>query len=286
MRQVKANVSIPVAVKFSHFFSAIANMGKQLDAAGANGLVLFNRFYQPDFDIESLEVVPSLTLSRPQELLLRLHWVAILYGWVRANLAVTGGVHSAQDVLKSMMAGAHVAMMTSALLQNGIDHAASVLKRPGPLDGRARIRIDPADARQYEPAFRIRSGGFRARQLHARTQFLRCTDHEAEDRTITASCEGASQTDQPSKAKMHKMASNYCEGESMADTGEGREIKARTDAKEAEVVAESKKLLQKSVDRHGPDIAQTPSRQQEGNSANEPFAEWLQVTRVSGLAPF
>jgi len=128
VRQVKANVSIPVAVKFSHFFSAIANMGKQLDAAGASGLVLFNRFYQPDFDIESLEVVPSLTLSRPQELLLRLHWVAILYGWVRANLAITGGVHSAQDVLKSMMAGAHVEMMTSALLQNGIDHAASVLK--------------------------------------------------------------------------------------------------------------------------------------------------------------
>jgi dihydroorotate dehydrogenase (fumarate) len=128
VRQVKANVSIPVAVKFSHFFSAIANMGKQLDAAGANGLVLFNRFYQPDFDIESLEVIPSLTLSRPQELLLRLHWVAILYGWVRANLAITGGVHSAQDVLKSMMAGAHVAMMTSALLQHGIGHVTSVLK--------------------------------------------------------------------------------------------------------------------------------------------------------------
>jgi len=128
VRQVKANVSIPVAVKFSPSFSAIANFGKQLDAAGANGLVLFNRFYQPDFDIESLEVVPSLTLSRPHELLLRLHWVAILYGWVRANLAVTGGVHSAQDVLKSMMAGAHVAMMTSALLQNGIDHMSAVLK--------------------------------------------------------------------------------------------------------------------------------------------------------------
>lgn len=128
LRQVKANISIPVAVKCSHSFSAIANMGKKLDAAGANGLVLFNRFYQPDFDIESLEVLPSLTLSRPQELLLRLHWVAILYGWVRANLAVTGGVHSARDVLKSMMAGAHVAMMTSALLLNGIDHVAAVLK--------------------------------------------------------------------------------------------------------------------------------------------------------------
>jgi dihydroorotate dehydrogenase (fumarate) len=128
VRQVKACVRIPVAVKLSHFFSAPANMGKRLEEAGADGLVLFNRFYQPDFDLESLEVVPSLTLSRPEELLLRLHWVALLYGRVRADLAVTGGVHSAVDVLKSMMAGAHVAMMTSALLQNGISHAAVVLK--------------------------------------------------------------------------------------------------------------------------------------------------------------
>jgi dihydroorotate dehydrogenase (fumarate) len=126
--QVKTCVRIPVAVKLSHFFSAPANMGKRLEEAGADGLVLFNRFYQPDFDLESLEVVPSLTLSRPEELLLRLHWVAILFGRVRADLAVTGGVHSASDVLKSMMAGAHVAMMTSALLQNGISHAAVVLK--------------------------------------------------------------------------------------------------------------------------------------------------------------
>jgi dihydroorotate dehydrogenase (fumarate) len=89
---------------------------------------LFNRFTSPNSTSETLEVVPSLTLSRPQELLLRLHWVAILYGWVRANLAITGGVHSAEDVLKSMMAGAHVAMMTSALLLNGIDHVSHVLK--------------------------------------------------------------------------------------------------------------------------------------------------------------
>jgi dihydroorotate dehydrogenase (fumarate) len=127
IRQVKANVSIPIAVKFSHFFTAVANLGMQFDAAGAAGLVLFNRFYQPDFDIESLTVVPRLTLSRPEELLLRLHWVGILYGWVRANLAITGGVHSAGDVLKSMMAGAHVAMMTSALLIHGIDHIGTVL---------------------------------------------------------------------------------------------------------------------------------------------------------------
>jgi len=128
VRQVRANVHVPVAVKLPHFFSAPCHFGKMLDEAGADALVLFNRFYQPDFDIESLEIAPNLTLSRPTELLLRLHWVAILYGHVRANLAVTGGVHSAQDVLKSMMAGAHVAMMTSALLQHGTEHAALVLQ--------------------------------------------------------------------------------------------------------------------------------------------------------------
>lgn len=126
VRAVKKSVRIPVAVKLSHFFSAIANLAKQLDDAGANGLVFFNRFYQPDLDIETQEVVPSLTLSRPTELLLRLHWVAIVFGHIKADLAITGGVHSAQDVLKSMMAGAKVAMMTSALLQNGVAHVETV----------------------------------------------------------------------------------------------------------------------------------------------------------------
>lgn len=124
---VKKVVKIPVAVKLSHFFSAVANLSVQLDSAGADGLVFFNRFYQPDLDIETLEVVPSLTLSRPVELLLRLHWVAIVFGRIKADLAITGGVHNGGDVLKSMMAGARVAMMTSALLQNGIEHARTVL---------------------------------------------------------------------------------------------------------------------------------------------------------------
>ncbi len=127
VRQVKESVRIPIAVKLSPFFSAIANMAMRLDESGADGLVLFNRFYQPDFDIESLEIVPSLKLSEPHELLLRLHWTAILYGKICGYLAITGGVHSARDVLKSMMAGAHVAMMTSALLRHGISHAALVL---------------------------------------------------------------------------------------------------------------------------------------------------------------
>ena len=121
VRDVTGSIGIPVAVKLGHAFSAMANLARRIDQAGARALVLFNRFYQPDFDLERLEVVPRLTLSSPYELLLRLHWVAILYGRVQADLAVTGGVHTAQDVLKAMMAGARVAMMTSALLKHGIE---------------------------------------------------------------------------------------------------------------------------------------------------------------------
>jgi dihydroorotate dehydrogenase (fumarate) len=123
---VKASVKIPVAVKLGLYFSSMPNLAKRLDAAGVDALVLFNRFYQPDFDLENLEVVPNLILSSPYELLLRLHWVAILYGHIKADFAVTGGVHSAQDVLKAMMAGARVAMMTSALLKHGIRHLTTV----------------------------------------------------------------------------------------------------------------------------------------------------------------
>ena len=124
--QVKKTIHIPVAVKLGPYFSAMAHFAGQLDEAGADALVLFNRFYQPDFDIENLEVVPTVTLSTSQELLLRLHWVAILYGHVRSDLAITGGVHTAEDVLKAMMAGARVAMMTSALLRNGIRYLEGV----------------------------------------------------------------------------------------------------------------------------------------------------------------
>jgi dihydroorotate dehydrogenase (fumarate) len=127
--QVKAGVSIPVAVKLSPFFTALPYFARRLDEAGADALVLFNRFYQPEFDLESLDVVPALTLSTPQELLLRLHWVAILYGQIGADLAVTGGVHRAGDVLKTIMAGANVAMMTSALLEDGIEHVRNVLEQ-------------------------------------------------------------------------------------------------------------------------------------------------------------
>lgn len=126
VRDVKASVRIPVAIKLSPNFSAIPNMARRLDQAGADALVMFNRFYQPDFDLENLEVVPSLILSGSYELLVRLTWVAIVYGHIRADLAITGGVHTALDVLKAMMVGARVAMMTSALLKNGIEHLATV----------------------------------------------------------------------------------------------------------------------------------------------------------------
>jgi dihydroorotate dehydrogenase (fumarate) len=127
VRAVKAEVHIPVAIKLGPYFSSMANMARKLDAAGANALVLFNRFYQPDYDLESLEVVPNLILSNSHELLLRLHWIAVIYGTIQADLALTGGVHSATDVVKAMMAGAHVSMMTSALLKRGISYLDTLL---------------------------------------------------------------------------------------------------------------------------------------------------------------
>ncbi len=127
VRQVKMNVHVPVAVKLTPFFSSLMHISSCLVKAGADALVLFNRFYQPDFDLEEMEVVPSLHLSTPDELLMRLHWTAILYGNVNASLGITGGVHSSEDVLKSVMAGADVAMTTSALLKNGIGYARHIL---------------------------------------------------------------------------------------------------------------------------------------------------------------
>jgi dihydroorotate dehydrogenase (fumarate) len=120
VRAVKRAVSVPVAIKLSPFFSSTANMAKRLVAEGANGLVLFNRFYQPDIDLETLEVVPRLVLSNSSELRLPLRWVAILYGRLLADLAITTGIHTSEDVLKALMAGAKVTMMASELLHNGI----------------------------------------------------------------------------------------------------------------------------------------------------------------------
>ncbi len=128
LKAVKSSVSIPVAMKLSPFFSNMANMAYRLDEAGVDGLVLFNRFYQPDFDLEELEVTPNVILSTPQALRLPLRWIAILHGRVKAHLAATSGIHTAQDVLKMLMAGADVTMMCSALLKHGPSRISEVLQ--------------------------------------------------------------------------------------------------------------------------------------------------------------
>jgi dihydroorotate dehydrogenase (fumarate) len=122
LREVKISVHIPVAVKLSPFFSNMANMAKRLDEAGANGLVLFNRFYQPDVNLDELEIQPNVLLSTPQALRLPLTWIGILYGRIKANLAATSGVHGPEDVVKLLMVGADVTMLCSTLLRNGINH--------------------------------------------------------------------------------------------------------------------------------------------------------------------
>ena len=127
VRTVRARVRIPIALKLSPFVTALPHLAQRFTEAGANGLVLFNRFYQPDFDLEALEVVPSLTLSSSDDLRLPLRWIAILYGRVAADLALTGGVHSAQDALKAMMAGAKVAMLASELIANGAERLSAIL---------------------------------------------------------------------------------------------------------------------------------------------------------------
>ena len=126
VRLVRQTIGIPLAVKLSPYFSSVANLTRQLVQAGADGLVLFNRFYQPDLDLETMEVTPRLVLSTSEELRLSLRWIAILYREVPASLAASTGVHTADDAIKVLMAGADVAMMTSALLRHGPDHLRAV----------------------------------------------------------------------------------------------------------------------------------------------------------------
>jgi len=124
---VKSSISIPLAVKLSPFLTSIPNVCKKLADAGADGLVLFNRFYQPDFDLDDLDVVHTLHLSNSTELNLPLRWISILYGKIKADLALTSGVHTAQDVIKAMMAGAQVTMLASELLANGYKRVPEIL---------------------------------------------------------------------------------------------------------------------------------------------------------------
>ncbi len=173
VKAVKEQVRIPVAVKLGPYFSSLANMAKKLDAAGADGLVLFNRFYQPDYDLESLEVVPNLILSNSHELLLRLHWIAVLYGSIKADMALTGGVHSATDVVKAMMAGARVAMMTSALLKRGISYLDTLITEllvwMGEHEYDSIRQMQGSMSRNAVP----QPAGVRARELHESAEFLR-----------------------------------------------------------------------------------------------------------------
>ncbi|MBN2146577.1 MAG: dihydroorotate dehydrogenase-like protein [Anaerolineales bacterium] len=124
---LRKEVKLPLAVKLSPYFTALPNFARRLVDAGADGLVLFNRFYQPDFDLEALEVVPNLVLSSSNELRLPLRWIAILYGKIKADLALTSGVHTAEDALKAIMAGASVAMTTSAVLKHGVPVISQIL---------------------------------------------------------------------------------------------------------------------------------------------------------------
>lgn len=126
LKAVKREVSLPVAVKLSPFFTNFANMAKRLSDAGADGLVLFNRFYQPDIDLDNLEVKPNILLSTPMAMRLPLRWIAILYGRVSPSLAGTGGIHRASDALKMLMAGADVTMLCSALLRHGAAHVGTI----------------------------------------------------------------------------------------------------------------------------------------------------------------
>jgi len=127
LQDVKASVRIPVAMKLSPYFSSFPNMAHRLDQAGADGLALFNRFYQPDLDLEELTVVPNLELSRSWEMRLPLRWIAILFGHIKASLALTSGVHESEGVVKAIMAGADIANVASVLLERGVDHIGALV---------------------------------------------------------------------------------------------------------------------------------------------------------------
>jgi dihydroorotate dehydrogenase (fumarate) len=127
LKAVKGAVTIPVAMKLSPYFTSMAAMAKRFDQAGADALVLFNRFYQPDIDLESLKVVPNLVLSTSESMRLPLRWVAILHGKVKASIAATTGIHTADDVLKMIMVGADVTMVCAALFQKGVKHISKIL---------------------------------------------------------------------------------------------------------------------------------------------------------------
>jgi dihydroorotate dehydrogenase (fumarate) len=159
---VKSAISIPVAVKLGPFFTNFANVARRLDEAGADGLVLFNRFYHPDIDLDELEIRPNVLLSTPQALRLPLTWIGILYGRLRASLAASSGVHDAEDVIKLLMVGANVTMLCSSLLRNGVNHLRHV----------ERGLVDWMEIHEYESV----------RQMRGSMSQQRCPDPSAFER--------------------------------------------------------------------------------------------------------
>ena len=159
---LRQQISIPITMKLSSQFSSVVNVAQRFQQAGANGLVLFNRFYQPDIDLETLEVVPKLELSTSEESLLRIRWIAILYGRVECSLAITGGVHTVEDVVKSLLAGADVTHLCSALLRLGPSHLAMLLRG---LD-------EWLEAREYESVQQLK-GSISQRNATDSSAFLR-----------------------------------------------------------------------------------------------------------------
>ena len=166
VREVRRAVRLPLAVKLSPFYSSFANFATQIDDAGANGLVLFNRFYQPDISPEDLELNRTLSLSDSRELPLRLRWLGVLSGQVRASLAVSGGVHDARDAIKAVMAGAHAVQVVSALLRHGPEYLKVLRQGMDGLDAGVRVGVPRVHARQHEPRPLPRPHGLRARELH------------------------------------------------------------------------------------------------------------------------
>lgn len=162
LRSVKSAVTIPVTIKLSPYFSNMANMAKQLTEAGANGLVLFNRFYQPDINIEALEVEPNVLLSTPQAMRLPMRWIAILYGRLNVDLAATSGIHKPQDVLKMLMAGANVTLLVSVLLRHGIEH----------------IKVIEEGVRQWMEEYEYES----VKQMQGSMSQINCPDESAFER--------------------------------------------------------------------------------------------------------
>ena len=186
VRSVTSAVDLPISIKLSPYFSNLANMAKRLTDTGVNALVLFNRFYQPDINLETLEVQPNVLLSTPQDMRLPLRWIAILYGTLPVDLAATSGVHNASDVLKMLMAGASATMLVSALLRHGVDH----------------IRHIEQDMQHWMTEHEYES----VKQLQGSMSQTRCPDPSAFER---AQYMQALQTYQPEETRIHEASYYY-----------------------------------------------------------------------------